>query len=152
MIPGLSSRAVYVNGIGESSLLAMSLILIIYSCFLPPLRNNKFNLMRLGGSKGCSLVFARSSSAETGAGHTVTCNCFSISLSQNSGSAITFLKGYTKAYCVIKKLIFWVSICRNQFIMASDTSVGFGYSFTHDKHLQKPGWVSDHVRCLHALS
>lgn len=65
MIQGLGSRAVYVNGIGESSLLAMSLILIIHAS--PP-RNKKFNLMRLGGPKGCSLVFARSSSAETGAG------------------------------------------------------------------------------------
>lgn len=120
----------------------MSLILIIYSCFFFLLRNNKLNLRRLGGSKGWSLVFTKSSSVEIRTGNTIKFNRFSVSLSLNSDSTITFLKGYTKAYCIIKKLIFFfTSIHCKQFILVSETLVGLDIPLCRIKTGRKPRWV-----------
>lgn len=105
------------------------------------LRNNKLNLRRLGGSKGWSLVFTKSSSVEIRTGNTIKFNCFSVSLSLNSDSTITFLTGYTKAYCIIKKLIFLVAIHCKQFILVSEKLVGLGIPLCRIKTCRKPWWV-----------
>lgn len=105
------------------------------------LRNNKLNLRRLGGSKGWSLVFTKSSPVEIRTGNTIKFNHFSISLSLNSDSTIAFLKGYTKAYCIIKKLIFFISIHCKQFILVSETLVGLNIPLCRIKTSRKPWWV-----------
>jgi len=102
------------------------------------LKNNKLNLKRRGCSKGWSVVFTKSSSVEIRTGNTIKFNCFSISLSLKSDSTITFLKGYTKAYCIIKKPIFFISIHCQQFFLVSETLVGLDIPFCRMKTGRKP--------------
>lgn len=103
------------------------------------LRNNKLNLKRLGGSKVWSLVFTKSSSVEIRAGNASTFNCFSILPSRNAASTIAFLKGATKAYCVIKQWFFCpVSINSKQFILVSETLVGLDIPLRRIKPSRKP--------------
>lgn len=100
------------------------------------------NLRRLGGSKGWSLVFTKSSSVEIRTGNTITFNRFSISLSLNSDNTITFLKGYIKAYCIMKKLFsFFISTQCKQFILVSETLVGLDIPLCRIKIARNSCWV-----------
>lgn len=124
--------------------------LFIHAFFF--LRNYKLNLRRLGGSKGWSLVFAKSSSEELRTGNTIKFNVSAFYWAQIQTALPLSSKDVQKPIVHKETEFYFISSHYKQFILISETLVGLDIPLCRIKTSRKPWWVFWlHPQPMHAF-